>query len=63
MDIFRLLSVENLKPSAIATALNRASSSIAREWEKGMYNGMYNLILAETTKHLEEWRNQRPSLT
>ncbi|GMO43736.1 MAG: hypothetical protein Pg6C_05540 [Treponemataceae bacterium] len=61
MDIFRLLYVERLKPSAIAAALNRAPSSITRELEKGMDNGMYNPILAET-RHLEERRNQRPRL-
>jgi IS30 family transposase len=42
MDIFRLLYVEWLKPSAIATALNRTPSSITPEWEKGMDNGIYN---------------------
>jgi IS30 family transposase len=61
MDIFRLLYVERLKPSAIATALNRKPSSITRELEKGMDNGMYNPILAEA-RHLEARRNQRPRL-
>ncbi|MDR0721951.1 MAG: TonB-dependent receptor [Treponema sp.] len=36
MDIFKLLYVEWLKPSAIATALNRKPSSITRELEKGV---------------------------
>jgi hypothetical protein len=40
MDIFRLLYVEGIKPSAIAVALNR-------EPEKGMSKGMYNPVLAE----------------
>ncbi|GMO42203.1 MAG: IS30-like element IS30 family transposase [Treponemataceae bacterium] len=61
MDIFRLMYVQRLKPSAIAAALNRAPSSITRELEKGMDNGMYNPILAET-RHLEERRNRRPGL-
>jgi hypothetical protein len=38
MDIFRPLYVERLNPPA----LNRAPSSITRELEKGMDNGMYN---------------------
>jgi IS30 family transposase len=58
MDIFRLLYAEGLKPSGIAAALNREPSSIARELEKGMDNGMYNLVLAEA-RHLEARRNQR----
>jgi IS30 family transposase len=61
MDIFRLLYAEGLKPSAIAAALNREPSSIVRELEKGMDNGMYNPILAET-KHLEARRSQCPRL-
>jgi IS30 family transposase len=61
MDIFRMLYVERLKPSVIAAMLNRRPSSITRELEKGMDNGMYNPILAET-KHLEARRNQRPRL-
>jgi IS30 family transposase len=61
MDIFRLLYVKGLKPSAIAAALNREPSSIAREMEKGMDNGMYNPVLAEA-KHLEARRSQRPCL-
>jgi IS30 family transposase len=61
MDIFRMLYVERRKPSAIAAALNRKPSSISRELEKGMDNGMYNPVLAET-KHLEARRNQRPRL-
>jgi IS30 family transposase len=39
MDIFRLLYVERLKPSAIASALNREPSSITREQEKGVDAG------------------------
>jgi IS30 family transposase len=58
MDIFGLLYVERLKPSAIAAELNRAPSCITREREKGMYN---NPILTKI-KHLEERRNQRPGL-
>jgi IS30 family transposase len=61
MDIFRLLYVGRLKPSAIATELNRRPSSITRELEKGMDQGMYNPILAEA-RHLEARRNQRPHL-
>jgi IS30 family transposase len=61
MDIFRLLYVERRKPSAIAAALNRKPSSITRELEKGMDQGMYNPILAEA-RHLEVRRNQRPRL-
>jgi IS30 family transposase len=61
MDIFKLLYVERLKPSAIAAALNRKPSSITREREKGMDNGMYNPIIAEA-RHLEARRNQRPRL-
>jgi IS30 family transposase len=61
MDIFRLLYVERLKPSAIAAALNRKPSSITRELEKGLDQGMYNPIIAET-RHLEARRNQRPIL-
>jgi IS30 family transposase len=61
MDIFRLLYVERRKPSAIAAALNRRSSSITRELEKGMDKGMYNPILAEA-RHLEARKNQRPRL-
>jgi IS30 family transposase len=61
MDIFRLLYVERLKPSAIAAALNREPSSITRELEKGMDTGMYNPILAEV-RHLEARRNQCPHL-
>ena len=61
MDIFRLLYVERLKPSAIAAALNRKPSSIIHELEKGVDNGMYNPILAEA-KHLETRRNQCPHL-
>jgi IS30 family transposase len=53
-----LLYVERLKPSDIAAALNRKPSSITRETEKGMDNGMYNPIIAEA-KHLEARRNQR----
>jgi IS30 family transposase len=61
MDIFRLLYVERLKPSAIAATLNRRSSSITRELEKGMNNGMYNPVIAEA-RHLEAGRDQRPRL-
>jgi IS30 family transposase len=61
MDIFRLMYVEKRKPSAIAAALNRRPSSITRELEKGMDQGMYNPILAET-RRLEAGRNQRPRL-
>jgi IS30 family transposase len=61
MDIFKLLYVERLKPSAIAVSLNRSPSSIARELEKGMDNGMYNPIIAEA-RHLEARRNQCPRL-
>ena len=39
MDLFKLLYVERLKPSAVAAALNRRPSSIAREMEKGMESG------------------------
>jgi hypothetical protein len=39
MDIFKLLYVERLKPSAIAAALNRNPSSITRETAKGMDSG------------------------
>jgi IS30 family transposase len=59
MDIFRLLYVERLKPSAIAAALNRQPSSITRELEKGMDKGMYNPVIAEA-RHLEARRNQCP---
>jgi IS30 family transposase len=62
MDIFKLLYIERLKPSAIATALNRRPSGITREPEKGMDHGMYNPILAEAGR-LEAGRNQRPRLT
>jgi hypothetical protein len=34
MDLFRLLYVERLKPSAIAAVLNRQPSSIIGELEK-----------------------------
>jgi IS30 family transposase len=61
MDIFRLLYVERLKPSAIAAALNRRPSSVTRELEKGMDKGMYNPILAEA-RRLEARRSQRPRL-
>jgi IS30 family transposase len=61
IDIFRLLYVERLKPSAIAAALNRRSSSSTRELEKGMDNRMYNPLIAEA-RHLEARRNQRPHL-
>jgi IS30 family transposase len=61
MDIFRLLYVERLKPPAIAAAFNRAPSGITREPEKGMDNGMYNPVPAET-RHLEKRRNRRPRL-
>jgi IS30 family transposase len=61
MDIFRLLYVERLKPSAIAAALNREPSSITRELEKGVDAGMYNPIAAEV-RRLEAGRNQRPRL-
>jgi IS30 family transposase len=61
MDIFRLLYVERLKPSTIAAMLNRQPSSITRELEKGMDQGMYNPLLAEV-RHLEARRNQRPRL-
>jgi IS30 family transposase len=61
MDIFKLLYVERLKPSAIAAALNRKPSSITGEMEKGMDNGMYNPVIAGA-KHLEARRNQRPRL-
>jgi IS30 family transposase len=61
MDIFKLLYVERLKPSAIAAALNRKPSSITREREKGMDKGMYNPIIAEA-RHLDARRNQRPHL-
>jgi IS30 family transposase len=61
MDIFRLMYVERCKPSAIAAALNRKPSSITRELEKGMDNGIYNPILAGA-RHLEAGRNQRPRL-
>jgi IS30 family transposase len=59
MDIFELLYVERLKPSAIAVALNRKPSTITREIAKGMDNRMYNFVIAETG-HLEARRNQRP---
>ncbi|MDR1073586.1 MAG: helix-turn-helix domain-containing protein, partial [Treponema sp.] len=39
MDIFRLLYVEGLKPSAIATELNREPSSVDGELEKGVDKG------------------------
>jgi IS30 family transposase len=45
MDIFSLLYGERLKPSAIAAALNRQTSSITRELEKDMDKGSYNPIL------------------
>jgi IS30 family transposase len=61
MDIFRLLYVEGLKPSSAAAMLNREPSSIARELEKGMDNGMYNPILAGA-RHPEARRSQRPRL-
>jgi IS30 family transposase len=61
MDIFKLLYVERLKPSSIAAALNRKPSSITRELEKGMDNGMYNPIIAEA-RHLDARRNQCPHL-
>jgi IS30 family transposase len=61
MDIFKLLYVERLTPSAIAEALNRKPSSITREIAKGMDNGMYNPVIAEAG-HLEARRNQRPRL-
>jgi IS30 family transposase len=61
MDILKLLYVERLKPSAIATVLNRKPSSITRELGKGMDNGTYNPILAEA-RHLEARRNQCPCL-
>jgi IS30 family transposase len=61
MDIFKLLYVERLTPSAIAAALNRKPSTITREIAKGMDNGMYNPIIAKAG-HLEARRNQRPHL-
>ncbi|MDR2303901.1 MAG: helix-turn-helix domain-containing protein, partial [Treponema sp.] len=61
VDIFKLLYVERLKPSAIAAALNRKPSGIAREPEKGMDNGMYNPIPAGAGR-LEARRNRRPRL-
>jgi IS30 family transposase len=61
MDIFSLLYIERLKPSAIAAALNREPSSITRELERGVDAGMYNPIVAET-RRLEVGRNQRPRL-
>jgi IS30 family transposase len=61
MDIFRLLYVEGLKPSAIVAVLNREPSGIAREMEKGMDNGMYNPILAGA-RHPEARRSPRPRL-
>jgi IS30 family transposase len=61
MDILKLLYVERPKPSAIAAALNRTPSSITREPERGVDNGIYNPILAEA-RHLEARRNQRPRL-
>ncbi|MDR0723533.1 MAG: helix-turn-helix domain-containing protein, partial [Treponema sp.] len=61
MDIFKLLYIERLKPSAIATALNRKPSSITREREKGRDHGMYNPIIAEA-RHLDARRNQYPRL-
>jgi IS30 family transposase len=59
MDIFKLLYVERLTPSA--AALNRKPFSITRETAKGMDNGMYNPVIAETGC-LEARRNQRPRL-
>jgi IS30 family transposase len=61
MDIFKLLYVERLKPSAVAAALNRKPSSITRETAKGMDNGTYNPVIAEA-RHLEARRNQCPRL-
>jgi IS30 family transposase len=61
MDIFKLLYVERLTPSAVAAALNRKPSSITREIAKGMDNGMYNPVIAEAGC-LEARRNQRPRL-
>jgi IS30 family transposase len=57
MDIFRLLYVERLKPSAIAAALNRQPSSITRELKKGMDNRMYNPVLAMSGKTIYQLPN------
>jgi IS30 family transposase len=46
-DIFKLLYVERLKPSAIAAMLKRKPSSIIREIAKGMDNRIYNPITTE----------------
>jgi IS30 family transposase len=61
IDIFRLLYAEGLKPSSVAAILNRKPSSIAREQEKGMDNGMYNPVLSEA-QHTEARRTRRPRL-
>jgi IS30 family transposase len=61
MDIFRLLHVERLKPSAIAAVLSSRPSSVSRELEKGVDKGMYNPTPAEA-RHLEAGRNQCPRL-
>jgi IS30 family transposase len=61
MDIFRLLYVEGLKPSSIATELNREPSSVAHEQEKGVDKGMYNPEFVEA-RRLEARRSRRPRL-
>jgi IS30 family transposase len=61
MDIFKLLYVERLTPSATAAALNRKPSSITREIAKGMDSGMYNPVIAEAGC-MKVRRNQRPRL-
>jgi IS30 family transposase len=61
MEIFRLFYIEKMKPAAIAAALNRTPSTVTRETNRGMDNGIYNPFVAGI-RHLEARRNQCPRL-
>lgn len=61
MTIFRLYHLEHAKHSEIANKMNRSTSSISREIERGLDSGSYNPFLAEF-EHLRQRRYQSPKL-
>lgn len=61
MKIFQMYHIQHLKITEIAPRLDRNSSSISREIERGMDSGSYNPFLAEYD-HLKQRRHQCPKL-
>lgn len=61
MEIFKMYHIESLKIIEIALKLNRSTSTISREINRGMDDGSYNPFLAEYD-HLKQRRHQCPKL-